>query len=232
MADSTTINNGLIAETYSPAGILANSAGDVMKNIFDVKVTFPDFLSGMNISEAEVSYRCSGFQPPQPSQETYDITWHGVKVQKVKAGIKLDRNFELTFRLGSNWVLYNAFVSWAKTMNDINTGNVGNTEPFRNQGQIALYIPFTQYNALTWNSYKNGSNTEISPDGGVAEDFLISNSLNDKNGLLAWKFYQVQCLNCQIESGWTNDDSGGSMNFKAKFIFGDVYYPFWGPFSS
>ncbi len=202
---------------YTPAGVLAQATGDVMDNIFDVKIVWPEGFDVKGVTDAEVSYRCDGFNPPDVETKTYDITWHGIAVKKVAAGVSMTREFTLQFRLSSNYLLYMYLVKWSNTINDVNTGGVGNSDAATRTGEVKLIVPYYEYNSHSWKERSSGAET----------DWLLSDAMDDNSGLLNWHFKQVQCVKVS-QPKFKNQADGKSQNFEAKFIFGDVYYPFYG----
>lgn len=222
----------LLENAHSPnsgiAGLLADSTNDVMSNIFDVCIQWPlNFGDGLN--DSEVSYRCEGLTPPAQKMDTYDVTWHGIKVQKIKTGANIERHFDLTFRLGSNWLLYQRFIYWIKYMNDVNTGASGNSEI--RGGRIFLYAPAREYNTQQFYYNKKDVTSEIpEPENlnGNGDNWLLSRPENmEVSKILVWAFNQV--LPTTIDSPqFKNEASGAPQKFKVSFICGDIWYPFWG----
>lgn len=194
------------------ASVLMEATGDAMNNIFDVMIVFP-WDSGDN-SDAVVSYRCKGFEPPKAEVSTYDVTWHGISVKKVASGIKMDRTQKLTFRLDATYNLYNKFRAWAKVCADVNTGGVANTASAL--GQILVYAPGSEYNATS----SFGASNPNGKDG-----TLLNETLNGKVTDLYWLLDDVQCVNVGVPK-FENTGEGKSMEYEVQFIFGDVNDPF------
>ncbi len=214
MAMSETVSVG-----WTPASVLVNSTGDAMSNIFDILIDWPwDTGTSNSISStasAEASYRADGFDVPQPKTDTYAVTWLGVKVQKVAAGINLDRTFKLTFRLDANYALYQKFLSWQKLTTDVNTSGVSNTESAL--GRVQVVAPGAEYNSMSWSTPSSSS--------GAAEANLVSNRLSSTKGLV-WTFEDVQCINV-AQPKFKNEQTGNAMKYEVNFTFGDVEYPFY-----
>lgn len=194
------------------ASVLMEATGDAMNNIFDVMIVFPWDSEGND--DAVVSYRCTGFEPPKVEVSTYPVTWHGITVQKVASGIKMERKQKLTFRLDATYVLYNKFKAWAKTVADVNTGGVANTASAL--GQIVLWAPGSEYNATSsfGNTNPNGHNGQ-----------LLKDTLDGKVTGLYWLLDDVQAIDVG-QPKFENTAEGKSMNYDVNFIFGDVNDPF------
>lgn len=218
---SETQNNDIVyAAGWTPASVLVNATGDAMDNIWDVYIDWPWSTAGANgaISsgaEAAASYRCSGFNIPQPKKETYSNTWNGITVKKIKSGIKLDRQFELEFRLDANYALYNKFTAWSKITGDANTSGVANTESAL--GRVQLVAPGAEYNAMSWST----------PTAASAEDNMIAKRLAGTTKLV-WTFEDVQCFDVSTPQ-FKQAETGTALKYKCLFTFGDVAYPFYTP---
>lgn len=203
---------------WTPASVLVNATGDAMDNIYDILIEWPwaggssngGVISG---AEAAASYRASGFNIPEPKTKTYSVSWRGVSVEKVAAGVELSRKFELTFRLDANYALYQKFVAWRKVTNDINTSGVSNTESAL--GKIQVFAPGAEYNSMSWTPAKEA----------VAEKNMLSHSLKNVTNIV-WTFEDVQCVNVG-QPQFKNGTTGAAMNYKVEFIFGDANYPFY-----
>lgn len=194
------------------ASVLMEATGDAMSNIFDVMIAFP-WDSG-DTDDAIVSYRCEGFTPPKAEVSTYPVTWHGITVQKVASGIKMDRKQKLKFRMDATYTLYNKFRAWAKTCADVNTGGVANTASAL--GQIVVWAPGTEYNATS----SFGASNPNGHDGALLKD-----TLSGKTQDIWYLLSDVQCINVTPPE-YKNEAEGKSMSYECEFIFGDVSDPF------
>lgn len=196
----------------SAATLLMTATGDAMNNMFDVGVKFPWETSGDGI-HPEVSYRCSGFEPPEDKTETYPVTWHGITVQKVKSGINMERKMSLTFRVDATYELYNKFKAWEKVTRDVNTGGVANTASAL--GQFWVWAPGSEYNAT--DSFEKKPNGQ----GGA----YLRDSMEGKVADLYWLYDNAQVINVS-KPKFSNGASGEKMDYTVEFIFGDVNDPF------
>lgn len=203
---------------WTPASVLVNATGDAMDNIYDILIDWPWANTGTNGAvstgaEAAASYRANGFTIPDPKTKTYDVSWRGVTVKKVAAGIDLGRTFKITFRLDANYALYQKFIAWKKVTGDINTSGVANTESAL--GRIQVIAPGAEYNSMSWST----------PTAENDSDNMVSTALSSTTNLV-WTFEDVQCVN--VGQPKFNNGSGGKiMTYEVEFIFGDVAYPFY-----
>lgn len=215
MADSKDI---VYSVGWTPASVLVNSTGDAMNNIFDIYIDWPWSTIGTNgqisdATEAQVSYRAKGFDIPEPKTNTYKVTWNGITVNKVAAGVSLDRKFNLTYRLDANYALYNKFLAWKKLTSDVNTSGVANTASAL--GRVQVVAPGAEYNSLSWST----------PETASAEQNLMHRRLGSTT-MLAWTFEDVQCTNVGTPK-FAQAETGSIMEYQVEFIFGDVAYPFY-----
>lgn len=197
---------------WTPASVLVNATGDAMSNIFDVIIGWPWTNGDISGAEAAASYRCSGFNIPEPKTKTYQNTWRGISVNKVAAGIELNRQVELEFRLDANYALYQKFIAWKKLVGDVNTSGVANTESAL--GVIKVVAPGAEYNAMSWST----------PESASAEKNLVSQAL-EKTTNLVWTFEDVQVIQVGTPQ-FKNEATGNALKYKVIAIFGDVSYPF------
>lgn len=204
---------------WTPASVLMNSTGDAMDNIFDIIVGWPwaePTLNGGVVfeqGEAAASYRASGIDIPEPKTKTYSVNWHGIKVNKVAAGIDLDRQLKITYRLDANYALYQKWRAWQKLTQDVNTSGVANTASAL--GIIQVIAPGAEYNSLSW--------APPAPEQSASKNMILSSLKGTTN--LVWTFEDVQVVNVSTPK-FQNKDSGTAMTYDVTAIFGDVAYPF------
>lgn len=208
MSNSTELPVG-----WTPASVLMNATGDAMDNIFDIIINWPWSAESSDGAEAAASYRADGFAVPEPKTTTYDVSWYGVKVKKVAAGVDLARTFDLDFRLDANYALYQKFTAWKKLVSDVNTSGVANTESAL--GRVQVVAPGAEYNSLSWTPPSKASDT----------DNMLSEALKNTT-MLKWTFEDVQCYNVGTPK-FQNSGNGKVMKYKVSFLFGDVDYPFY-----
>lgn len=197
---------------WTPASVLVNATGDAMDNIFDIVVEWP-WGNGDSGAEAAASYRATGFTVPEPKTKVYDVTWLGVRVKKIAAGIDLDRVFKITYRLDANYALYQKFTAWKKLTGDVNTSGVANTESAL--GRVKVIAPGAEYNSMSW----------LTPSVESAEENMVSKALKNTTNLV-WTFEDVQCFNVGTPA-FKNSGSGKFLEYTCEYTFGDVAYPFY-----
>lgn len=208
MSNSTELPVG-----WTPASVLMNATGDAMDNIFDIIINWPWSAESSDGAEAAASYRAKGFSVPEPKTKTYTISWYGVVVKKVAAGVELDRSFDLSFRLDANYALYQKFTAWKKLVADVNTSGVANTESAL--GRVQVIAPGAEYNSLSWTPPSKASDTGN----------MLSEAMKNTT-MLKWTFEDVQAVNVGTPK-FNNTGSGKTIDYKVDFTFGDVDYPFY-----
>lgn len=204
---------------WTPASVLVNATGDAMDNIYDILIDWPWANTATNGTvstgaEAAASYRASGISIPEPKTSTYKVTWRGIEVNKVAAGISMGRSFKITFRLDANYALYQKFTAWKKMVSDVNTSGVANTESAL--GRIQVVAPGAEYNSMSWSTPASDSDS----------DNMVSTALSSTTNLV-WTFEDVQCINVGTPKFQNNSSTGKAMNYEVEFTFGDVSYPFY-----
>lgn len=204
---------------WTPASVLMNSTGDAMSNIFDIIVGWPwesPTLNGATVlsnGEAAASYRAEGFDIPQPKTKTYNVSWHGIKVNKVASGVDLDRKVTLNYRLDANYALYQKWLAWQKLTQDLNTSGVANTASAL--GIIQVIAPGAEYNSLSWST----------PNGNQDDNFNMLTGRLAGTTNLVWTFEDTQVVNVSTPK-FKNEEGGNKMMYSVEFIFGDAAYPF------
>lgn len=206
----------------TPASTLVQSTGDAMNNIFDVLIKFP----WGEDAGAEGSYRCEGFNPPTPKTKTYDVTWHGIKVKRIAAGIQFDRDLTLKFRVDGNYAFYRKLVMWHNYTIDVNTGAVANQRigggnGLSNDAEILVIAPGQEYNTAMFEEMYFKTENRNNSTG----DSQLLNAGGFKGNLIAWKYNQAQLYQL-AQPTFKNSDGGDTMSVEAKILFGDCIYPF------
>lgn len=202
---------------WTPASVLVNATGDAMDNIFDIVVEWPTGLSDETL-DAAVSYRADGVDIPEPKTKTYEVTWHGVRVRKVAAGIDLDRTLKINYRLDANYKLYSMFTAWKCTVTDVNTSGVANTESAL--GKLKVMAPGAEYSSLNWSSDRSTDSANL-----LTGDALDKDTYGGSDPNLTWVFEDVQVVNVGTPK-FKNQAQGSKMTYTVEFTFGDAYYPF------
>ena len=109
---------------------LVNSGADLLKQMYDVSILFPDQLANGAESDELFGYpvtvRCQGFTVPDVSVGTYDINYHGMSVKRPNGKVEGERSFELTFREDAAFMLRQRFSLWLMAVCDPVTGGVSN----------------------------------------------------------------------------------------------------------
>lgn len=210
MADKINIARG-------PASMIMEGTADAMDNIWDAYVQWPWENAGAesDIDQMEFSYRCQGFTPPPDGSPTYEVYWHGVAVQMIASGVKMQRKLDLNFRLDATWNLYHKFVTWKKLTSDSNTSGVANKAAAL--GKMFFAVPNTEYVSTSFTK-PGASGTDpgtlmIGSDKGGGELQKGSNCV----------WYGINCVQV-VDVGkptFKQSASGTAPTFKVSLIFGD-----------
>ena len=206
---------------WTPASVLVNATGDAQDNIYDILVGFPwdnpSFGQGGSVLtngiDPACSYRANGINIPEPKTKTYTVSWHGITVLKVAAGVQMERKFEITYRLDANYALYQKMTAWKKLTSDVNTSGVANTASAL--GVVQVIAPGAEYNSMSWSTPNTTSD----------EGNMLSSALASTTNLV-WTFEDVQCINVGTPQ-FKNSEQGNKMEYKCEYIFGDAAYPFY-----
>jgi len=159
---------------------LVNSGADLMKNMYDIRIYFPD-TSGKPSAEPFSGYpitvRASSFKIPDVTVGTYEIKYHGISIKRPQTEIQMDRFFDITFREDAAFNLRKRFTAWHAAVVDPVNGGVSNAAQFFGKIEVATisgaYFAPTTANTI----FKEGSG-ELT----TASEF---------NGLAGWAFYNV-----------------------------------------
>src|SRR5574344_1570313 len=123
---------------------LVQSGTDLLKNMYDIKIFFPNSKTGVpntggssdsaktddpdsiDYINYPLTVRAQGFTVPDVSVGSYDIKYHGIAVKRPNGNLEGDRSFELTFREDAAFRLREKFSAWLSAVGDPVTGGVSN----------------------------------------------------------------------------------------------------------
>ena len=208
----------------TPASILMESTADAFDNVFDLIINWP---WGADSNADGVYYRVSDFTPPKIEGMTYDVVWHGIKVHRIKPGMKIDRKLSFKFRVDANYGLYRKLVAWDKYTKNPNTGAFSNQRGGGQSGlsrgvaSIYAFAPGTEFNVANFaenynasDNMSNGANKEILNEDGFTGDIIF------------WAFKDVNLVDANGLK-YANKEEGNQQEITANFIFGDMYAPYY-----
>lgn len=184
---------------------LINSSADAMSNMYEVYIKFPGG------TESQVmTVRADGFKIPDAGVATYQIEYHGQKIDRPKTVLEMDRHFDLTFRLDAKYELHDAFLAWQSLAGNPNNGGVSNRAT--DQGEVRVIALKNGYLALEDDIYLKNLN----------DHFAIKN--DDKNeDIRVWDFKQVWVS--KVTQPDYKTEGGDKMQFTVTFHFGESNYP-------
>lgn len=215
---------------------LVNSGADLLKQMYDVSILFPDQLANGAESDELFGYpvtvRCQGFTVPDVSVGTYDINYHGMSVKRPNGKVEGERSFELTFREDAAFMLRQRFSLWLMAVCDPVTGGVSNGINYF--GTVSVRTISGEYTSTqlvepTGKSYDEGG-------AGKANQILKSTGqlptkggqvgFKETNPIAEWNFYHVWVSKV---GGVAFDSTASDANtFPVQFQYQDCDMPFFG----
>lgn len=188
---------------------LVSSAADAQKNMYSVRITWP--WDGTK-SDAQLSWRISGFDVPEPQGDFEDVSYLGVTYKKPKSVVKLDRQWKITCRLDATYEIYSMFEAWKKVVADGNNGGSANSTPFLGTLEItAIQGPFTSVDFAGATSNNTSG--------------LLDDNDNLKGRLIKWILRDVAVYKVGTPK-FVNDSNGGALTYDVSGTFGRILYPF------
>jgi hypothetical protein len=123
-------------ETFKTNGL---KEGGARPSLFDVTITFPNFLSGKIDSDTQQSIRflCRATQIPAMTVQSIDVPYMGRKIKV--AGDRSFADWSVTIMNDENFKLRAAFEAWSNQLNSIVT-NVTTGKPKDIEGYKATAI--------------------------------------------------------------------------------------------
>ena len=220
-------------ETHSPTlKGLVNSGADLLKQMFDVSIIFPDQLNdGVESDELfgyPVTVRCTGFNVPEVSMATYDITYHGISVKRPGGKLEGERSFELTFREDAAFMLRQRFSLWMMAVADPVTGGVSNgINYFGTVSVRTIAGEYTSTQLVEPTGKATGeSNNQILSSTGQTPSKSNQKAFKETNPVAEWNFYHVWVS----KVGGVSFDTGAAEanTFPVTFQYQDCDLPFFG----
>ena len=195
---------------------LVNSGADLMTNTYDVQIYFPD-ENGAADAGSYMTVRAEGFDIPDVGIEEYNISYHGVTVQRPKTNQAYERKFSITFRLDAGFDLLRRFTAWHMMVVDPVTGGVSNTAQFL--GKVKVETIVGAFFATTFAAELLG------PDAG--DDPLAKGAIRagSDNPLASWIFYDVWPI--KVAQPKFKTEGADTMKAQVEFRFADVDYPYY-----
>ncbi len=122
---------------------ILNDGADAFNNIYDIKITFPWTVTGLDY----VTARAEGIKTPEIGTETQERELKGNIIDVPKPKQTGKREFEVTFRVDANYSLYSHLAKWVSCVTDPVSGGVANWMSFL--GSVEITAAGTTYTALS-----------------------------------------------------------------------------------
>jgi hypothetical protein len=198
---------------------LIKSGADLMTNMYDIRIWFPGATGTPAASEFSaypLTVRAKGFEIKDVEIETYDISYHGIKIKRPKTSMVFDRVFDIEFREDAALDLRRKFSAWHMAVADPVTGGVSNATSFFGRVQVGTIVG--EYYATTVAPPGNASTTGIESKSG----WLTS----DINPIAIWDFYGVWVT--KITGAKFNTEAADPGSITVSFAFVDCDFPQYG----
>ena len=119
---------------------LLNHSSDAQGNLFYVKFT-PNGVNADDYSD-DLTVRCSGINIPATEQGTYSVKFMNATVDRPNAKVELNRQFDITFRVDSNYEVYKKLILQEKSTFDPSVGYTAtNINEKTNLFDISVSVP-------------------------------------------------------------------------------------------
>lgn len=218
--------------THSPTlKGLVNSGADLLKQMYDVSITFPDQINGGDESDIIFGYpvtvRCDGFNVPEVSLATYDISYHGISVKRPGGKLEGDRTIELTFREDAAFMLRQRFSLWMMAVADPVTGGVSNAVNYFGTLSVRTIAgEYTSTQLVEPTGKETGTGKQILSDTGQTPSKNKQAAFKDTNPVAEWNFYHVWVS--KVGGVEFSTDAAEANKFTVTFQYQDCDLPFFG----
>lgn len=218
--------------THSPTlKGLVNSGADLLKQMYDVSIVFPDQLDSGDESDILFGYpvtvRCTGFTVPEVSMATYDITYHGISVKRPGGKLEGERSIELTFREDAAFMLRQRFSLWMMAVADPVTGGVSNAVNYFGTLSVRTIAgEYTSTQLVNPTGQSTGAGNQILEDTGQIPEKSKQGAFADVNPVAEWNFYHVWVS--KVGGVEFSTDAAEANTFPVTFQYQDCDLPFFG----
>jgi hypothetical protein len=192
---------------------LMSAGADAFTNLWDVTFTLPKSISATYQGSATPNpgatwtIRVADFNPPEFKPSTYPTDYKGLQLTRNAPKFEADRTIEFTFRIDSNWALYNDLKAWKHIFFDPSM-----------DGNMA----FGMYNDIDSNRYGRIEVVAYKASANLALTDLAPNSTTANVGS-RYVFKDVVCMESG-EPSLSRSDSN-AVTVKAKFMFARYIEP-------
>lgn len=237
--------------THSPTlRGLVNSGADLLKQMYDVTIIFPDQMSDASQDSNSafnypITVRCDGFTVPEVAVGTYDIKYHGISVKRPNGALEGERSFELTFREDAAFMLRQRFSLWLMAVADPVTGGVSNAVNYF--GTVSVRTIAGEYTAtqfiaptgeklsgdgLSGNQIDNAKRGDkqdkqiVDMGNGALPEKRTQVDYRDTNPIAEWNFYHVWVS--KVAGIEFSTEASEANKFAVQFQYQDCDMPFFG----
>lgn len=120
---------------------LVDQGNDAHSNLYLVHFVLK--TSGKNLDLGTV--RCDGFTPPTPSQDSYTVKFLNVHIDRPRAKVRLDKFFDLTFRVDGNYQMYKVLKDLQglnfNENSDVNLSKIGLEDIIARNLTVSVEVP-------------------------------------------------------------------------------------------
>jgi hypothetical protein len=231
---------------------LLGLGADAMDNMFDVSITPPEGLTTLYNRVAgreglipfndptmlsNLTIRAEGFQPPKYKIKTYKVGYKGVEVDRPQTKLDMERQFELTFRLDSNYQVYRFLSAWRSLTVQASSGYVTNalwsdsntttqvSDINKVYGTVyvaALARPVFMVDGDPFRA-KGVTSGKFEPYGDSSSGGEPTGTVPSEEDLNRWEFNHVWLA--ELDEPQYKTEGGDIIKIKATFKFGDFTDP-------
>jgi hypothetical protein len=201
--------------------------------MYDVKIFFPDFTTGKPNTEAGVSntypitVRATGFTVPDVEVGTYEIGYHGQKVNRPSGEVNFTRSFDITFREDAAFMLRQRFSLWMMAVADPVSGGVSNAVNYFGTLSVRTIAgEYTSTQLVNPTGKPTGSDNQILKDTGQIPEKSKQGAFADVNPVAEWNFYHVWVS--KVGGVEFSTDAAEANTFPVTFQYQDCDIPFFG----
>lgn len=94
---------------------------DALNNEINIKLSLPVFL--LDDLGGEISFRAMGITIPDYAPRTFTQNFRGYEIERWKPGTETSRDVTVTFRMDKYWRVYDALLTWAKQIVNLEDGS-------------------------------------------------------------------------------------------------------------
>lgn len=112
---------------------LVNAGSDALNNLYEVS-----FVGGhLTQVNNNLKVRCTGFTPPQVSQDSYTVRFVNTYIDRPNAKVNVIRNFTISFRVDANFEVYKALLEQERvTFNPTQSYTATDIQAIKDRGDL------------------------------------------------------------------------------------------------